>query len=204
MSMRDAAVDAFLSLIAEKGFSSVTLRDVAVRAGVGLGDLYRLYPDKAALIASFIARIDTAVLAAVTCENDGEETARDRLFDVMMQRYEALRAERPAWRELRRALLRDPLLALAVAPAIRRSMAAMLEGAGIASDGLAGALRQNALALLHFEVARTFDRDETGDLSKTMVALDGRLKMAERWAQMFENKRFSRQERSVEAVPPAA
>ena len=61
----DAVVDAFLALVAEKGFVEVTLRDVAARADSGLADLYRLYPDKVALVAAFLARVDAALLAEV-------------------------------------------------------------------------------------------------------------------------------------------
>ena len=90
--------------------------------------------------------------------------------------------------ELKRAELHtvDDLLALAMGPALRRSMAAMLEAASVPSEGLSGALRQNGLLAIHYAVSRVYDKDETTDLSKTMAALDSRLKMAERWAQLFE------------------
>ena len=80
------------ALISERGFVEVTLRDVAAAADLGLADLYRLYPDKVALAAAFMARIDAAVLAGTPRQADPEETARDRLFDVMMRRYDALQA----------------------------------------------------------------------------------------------------------------
>ena len=41
---------------------------------------------------------------------------------------------------------------------------------------------------------RVFEGDDSGDLSKTMAALDGRLKTAERWAQTFEKYKVSRRE----------
>jgi AcrR family transcriptional regulator len=182
----ETALDAFLGLIAEKGFSAVTLRDVATAAGLGFADLYRLYPDKVALVGTFMARIDGEVLAGAPSHDDPEETARDRLFDVMMRRYDALRPHRLALRAIRRAGTRDPLLALALGPALRRSMAVMLEAASLPSEGLSGALRQNGLLAIHYAVSRVYDRDETADLSKTMAALDSRLKMAERWSQFFE------------------
>jgi AcrR family transcriptional regulator len=182
----EAALEAFLTLIAERGFAAVALRDVARTARLGLTELHRLYPDKAALVAAFIAHIDAEVLGGTPAEGDPEETARDRLFDVMMRRYDALKPRRAAWRAIRTATLRDPVLALSLAPMVQRSMAAMLEAAGIPSDGLAGAVRRNGLAAIHFDVCRTFEGDDTGDLSKTMAALDGRLKTAERWAQSLE------------------
>ncbi|HZQ02285.1 MAG TPA: TetR family transcriptional regulator [Reyranella sp.] len=202
MSKREAALEAFLRLVAERGFAAVALRDVAAAAEMSLSDLHRLYPDKAALIASFIGHIDSEVLAGTHASGDPEETARDRLFDVMMRRYDALKARRPAWREIRKAMLRDPILALSLAPTVRRSMAAMLEAAGIPSEGFPGAVRQNGLAAIHFDVSRTFGDDDSSDLSKTMAALDGRLKRAERWAQSVEKytdfRRPKRREQEVE------
>ena len=195
----EAALDAFLGLIAEKGFSAVTLRDVATAAGLGFADLYRLYPDKVALVGAFMARIDGEVLAGTPSHDDPEETARDRLFDVMMRRYDALRPHRAALGAIRRAGTRDPLLALSMGPALRRSMAAMLEAASVPSDGLSGALRQNGLLAIHYAVSRVFDRDETADLSKTMAALDSRLKMAERWAQFFD--KYTKSPKSRDPAP---
>jgi AcrR family transcriptional regulator len=188
----DRALDAFLRLIAEKGFANVALREVAEAAGLGVAELYRLYPDKVALAAAFMARIDAEVLAGVPRQSDPEETARDRLFDTLMRRYDALRPHRAALAAIRRAGTRDPLLAIALGPALRRSMSAMLESAALSSEGVNGALRQNGLLAIHYAVSRVFDRDETGDLSKTMAALDGRLKMAEKWAQLFEKYVVSR------------
>lgn len=188
----EAALDAFLGLVTEKGFADVTLRDVAEAAGLSLADLYRLYPDKVALTAAFMARIDAEVLSGTPSRSDPEETARDRLFDVMMRRYDALRPYRAVFGAIRRAAMRDPMLALAMGPAVRRSMAVLLEAASLPSEGLGGALRQNGLLAIHYAVARTYDRDETADLSKTMAALDSRLKMAERWSQLFERYTKSR------------
>jgi len=44
-----------------------------------------------------------------------------------------------------------------------------------------------------------FDRDETANLSKTMAALDSRLKMAERWAQFFD--KYTKSPKSADPVP---
>jgi AcrR family transcriptional regulator len=194
----EAALDAFIGLIAEKGFAKVALRDVAEAAGLSLADLYRLYPDKVALTAAFMARIDSEVLAGTPARSDPEETARDRLFDAMMRRYDALRPYREALGAIRRAATRDPMLAVAIGPALRRSMAATLEAAAVPSEGLTGALRQNGLLAIHYAVSRVYDKDETTDLSKTMAALDNRLKMAERWAQLFD-----KYVKSSDKAPPA-
>lgn len=202
----DAALDAFIKLIGEKGFADVALRDVAEAAGLGLAELYKVYPDKVALVSAFLAKIDADVLAGTPTRSDPEETARDRLFDTMMRRYDALRPYREALGAIRQAGLRDPMLALAIGPALRRSMAAMLEAASVPSEGLTGALRQNGLLAIHYAVSRVYDKDETTDLSKTMAALDSRLKVAERWAQLFEKyvKMPEKPKPQNEANSPAA
>jgi AcrR family transcriptional regulator len=185
-SSKDAAVDAFVALIGDRGYEAVTLRDVAEAAGLGMAELYRAYPDKVALVAALLARIDSEVLAGAPTASDPEETARDRLFDAMMRRYDSLKRHRAAWRAIRHAVRRDPVLALRLADPLRRSLAATLEAASLSSDGLSGALRQNGLLAIHFAVSRIFDSDDSVDLSKTMAALDSRLKTTERWVQFID------------------
>ncbi len=183
---RDAALDAFLRLVGEKGYAAVALRDVAQAAGLGFAELYALFPDKVALTGAFMARIDAQVMEGVASSNDPEETARDRLFDTLMRRYDVLKPHKDFLRAVRRALATDPLLALRMASAMRRSMACMLEAAAIPADGLSGALRQNGLLAMHYAVFGVFESDDSQDLSKTMAALDRRLKTAENWAQLFD------------------
>jgi AcrR family transcriptional regulator len=190
------AVDAFLGLIADKGVAGTSLRDVAQASGRGFAEFYAVFPDKISLVAAFLARVDREVMAGGAPfaggspvndpSTDPDETPRDRLFDTMMRRYDALKPHRAALKALRRAVTTDPFFAMALAPHVRRSMACMLEEAGLPSDGLAGAVRQTGLLVLHGLVLSTFEGDESGDLSKTMAALDRRLKDAEKLAQGFE------------------
>ena len=151
---RQKALDAFFALIAEKGMADVSLREITTAAGLGVAELYALFPDKVSLAAAFMARIDAEVLEGTQPSLDPDETARDRLFDVMMRRYDALRPHRAALRAIRRAGMRDPILTMSLGPALRRSMRAMLEAAAIASDGLSGAARQNGLIAIHYAVSQ--------------------------------------------------
>jgi AcrR family transcriptional regulator len=50
--LRRALIEASLALIAEEGFSALTLREVARRAGVTHAAPYRHFPDKEALLAA--------------------------------------------------------------------------------------------------------------------------------------------------------
>ncbi len=67
-------------------------------------------------------------------------------------------------------------------------MAAMLEAAGIASGGLAGALRTKGLAAIYLATLRDWFGDDTADKAKTMAALDARLRRAESCVRWFDRR----------------
>ena len=198
---RGQVLDAFLRLLAERGYDDVSLGDVGAASSLGMAELYRLYPDKLALVQAFMARVDGEVLAGTPASLDPEETVRDRLFDMLMRRFDAMKPHRTALTSIRRAGRRDPMMALVLGPGLMRSMAAMLEAAGVSGRGLPGAVRQNALLAIYAAVTRVFDKDESADLSKTMAALDSRLKTAERWAQAFDKYTNFRRDRVVSPAP---
>jgi AcrR family transcriptional regulator len=177
----DRVLDAALELAAEKGWTGLALAEVAARAGVDLVQLHRLYPGKPRLLDALLARIDAAVLAGGSGE-ETDERPRDRLFDVLMRRFDALQPHRAGFIAILRDLQRDPLVALAGAPKLIGSMEWMLEAAGLGGSGLRTALRARALALLYLAVLRVWAEDDSPDLGRTMAALDARLRQAEEWA----------------------
>jgi AcrR family transcriptional regulator len=186
MAERQAIIDAFLRLLAERGWRGFALRDVAEQTGAGLAELYAEFPSRLSLLATFMAGIDRDVLAGTTPSLDPDETVRDRLFDAMMRRYDVLRPHREAIAALTDGMARDPVAALALSSALLRSMTAVLEAAGVSADGWRGALRQKGLAAIHLAVLRVWLDDDSPDLAKTMAALDRRLKRAERWVQTLD------------------
>jgi AcrR family transcriptional regulator len=171
-------------LIAERGWSGVAMADIADRAGLDLAGLYRSASGKVSALIGALRRIDDQVLASGAA--DAGDTARDRLFEIMMRRYDALVPWRAALKRLSRELPFDPAAMLAVTLASQRSMARMLEAARLPAGGLGGPLRVSGLLTVHLAVLRAFVDDESPDLSATMKALDGRLKSIERWASMLD------------------
>lgn len=170
-----------MDLAAERGWRRTGLADVAKAAGVPLGELYRRFPTRAALLAGIAEMADAAVLADET-PPDERESARDRVFDVMMRRFDALVPYRAGLAAVMRDLPREPLTALAFSSAYARSMAWMLRAAGVDPDGPGGAALVAGLGAVHAQVMRTFLKDDTADLSRTMADLDARLRRAESWS----------------------
>lgn len=182
-------LDAALQLMAEQGWPTASLATIAERAGLSLADLYAQFPSRLAILDAFERRIDSTVLANGELgagEGGGtrDERPRDRLFDVLMRRFDALQPHRAAVSALLTTYRSHPLGALARAPQLLRSMEWMLEAAGISSAGLSGALRTRGLAAIWLSVLGVWLADDTTDLAKTMAALDARLRRAEELMQM--------------------
>jgi AcrR family transcriptional regulator len=68
---RELIVDAARKLFAERGLD-VTLHDVAQEAGVGVGTVYRRFPDKDALLGGLVeAKLETLLVLAERCAEIG-------------------------------------------------------------------------------------------------------------------------------------
>ena len=71
---------------------------------------------------------------------------------------------------------------------LRRSLANMLEAAGLSASGLRGAFRIEGLGVLYACALRVWLKDESADLSKTMAELDKRLGQVEHYINMTRRK----------------
>jgi AcrR family transcriptional regulator len=176
----DKIIDAALACIARQGWRRLSLADIAAEAGLPILRVYRLFSSKPAILCGFFRRIDEAVLAAPP-EGEPDERPRDRVFDLLMRRFDALQPHRAALGVLARELPTDPLAALAAGAGLLRSMRWMLEAAGISAEGLGGAVAVKLTAAAYLATLRVWRRDESPDLAPTMAALDRRLRGIERW-----------------------
>ncbi len=180
-SDRDKAKDALIALMMQHPFEEIGLAEVAGRAGLRLSALRAEFGSTLAIWAAHIKDIDKAVLSADTADM-AEEPLRDRLFDVLMRRIEAMTPYREAYRTLMHSAWRNPPLALALNAAAVRSQVWMLEAAGIAASGPRGMLRAQGAAVMFARTVKTWlDADDENANDKAMAALDKGLASAERW-----------------------
>ena len=177
---RDKAIDALMSLLAEQSFEQIGLAEVAGRAGLKLSQLRSEFGSTLAILGAHIKDIDSAVLASDGADME-DESPRERLFDVLMRRVEALAPYKDAVRSIMRSARRNPGLALALNAMGVRSQHWMLEAAGIGASGPRGALRAQGAALMFARVLNVWFDDEEPGLDRTMAALGRGLASAERW-----------------------
>lgn len=187
--MTDQRADFFkavMGLAATAGWRRLNLSEIADAAGLSLADLQKTYGGKARILGAFADYVDEQVLAHPA--DDG--SPRDRLFDILMRRFDAL----GPYKEGLGVILREGggggvCAAVCGGQRLLRSMAWALEAAGIGSAGIAGALRTKGLALVYAGTFLTWLRDDTEDMSRTMATLDRNLAQAERLANGLPNWR---------------
>lgn len=174
----DALLDAALLALAEEGLD-FSMAALAVRIGRPIAELYDVFPNRLEVLAAITRRADRRMLAGLE-PYGSSETARERLFDVVMRRFDALADAKPALRRLRR----DPqalFAGAALAPLVATSAAWMIEAAGLSTRGPRGLVGVLRFTALYGSVARVWLTDDSVDLGLTMKALDQRLERAESW-----------------------
>ena len=185
-------VDAGLDEAAAVGWGHVTMEAVAMRAGLGLGEVLLEVPNKTGLLLAFLKRIDARTLAPVK-RIDPADSNRDRMFEIVMRRFDALNEKREGARAFVNGVTRDPAAAIAALCQLERSFAAMLEAAGISSSGIAGLIRIQGFKAVLAAALRAWMTDDSTDLAKTMAALDRGLNRAEKLAGFAKFRRRQEQ-----------
>lgn len=185
VSPRDRLIDAFMALLAERRFERIDLKDIAERAGVPLVDFRGEFGSTFDILAAFAKKIDRQVLAGIE-PPDVDSTPRERLFDVLMQRFELLVPYRKALENLRPSAFAIPPLGVALSQITLRSMQWMLAAADINTSGMRGMVRAQGLAVLFARVFETWLDDSDPGLARTMAKLDRELSKAATWSSRLQ------------------
>jgi hypothetical protein len=184
-SKRSKAVRAAFDLAKERNWGEVTLADIAQAAHLDLTDLRREFSCKADIVRAFQKEVDVEVLSRVRPAAE-TQTPRDRLFDIVMTRFEVMQPYKPALKRIASYLCCRPGEAAAVFCSSLASQYWMLAGAGAKLDGPGGALRVTGLASIYAKVFQVWLDDPSPSLDKTMAALDKRLARGERMLSAVE------------------
>ncbi|MGD1935221.1 MAG: TetR/AcrR family transcriptional regulator [Candidatus Phaeomarinobacter sp.] len=176
--LKQRLIDAALVLAQTQGWRDLSMAEIAATAGVPLSEALTITPSKTAILSAFSQQIDAQVLNELDDEAS-DEPARDRLFDVLMSRYDLLWPYRPALRAILGDLPTDPGALLAAASPALESVQWMLEAADLDTSGVRGALRVRAVAVIYAANLRIWLNEENQDMAKTMADLDRRLRRVE-------------------------
>ena len=183
---RQAIIDAFMALLAEWRIENIDFSDISRRSGISLSHCRAEFDTTFSVLAAFMQGIDRKVLEGADTDL-AEEPPRERLFDALMRRLEALTPHKAAVRSLVRSARCNPPLTLALNGFALRSQHWMLTASGISVSGLRGVIRAQGLAYLYAQVMRRWLDDNDPGLARTMAALDRELARGARWSRYLDD-----------------
>jgi hypothetical protein len=182
-SIRRELARAALATAGSSPWRTLTLLDLARAAGRPVSDFY------GASMGEAVDCVEEAFDRAIS-DNlealDASQSVRDRLFDLIMKRFEAMEPHRAAVLAMEAGLDRDPILLAAQHQRHVRCARWVLALAGLEADGMTGNARAQGLGVIVGQARSAWRGDDAGDFTKTMASLDKNLRRAEemfgRWA----------------------
>lgn len=176
--------DAALKLAARRGWNSVTLEDIARAATLSPAQVKKNFPDTASILPALV-RQTNAKTADALGKAGPHGAAHDRLFEVMMARFDILQENRRAILNIMADIRRDPRPLRFLLPAETEAMRRMLTLARLTPEGPGEPLAVAGLLGVYGFALCTWQRDSSPDMSKTMAALDKALRQAGKLAEIL-------------------
>lgn len=175
---RDLIVDAALRLAAEKPWPEITLIAIAEASGLSLAELAQHVSGKPQILEAFARRMDSQLLASLASD-PVEGDAHDRLFDIMLRRFELLAPHKAAIANIAKAPADGPAEWLHLLASSLVTQTWMLAAADIKLAGLTGDIAKLGLAKVAVDTLRIWLKDDDAGLARTMAALDRKLRDGE-------------------------
>jgi AcrR family transcriptional regulator len=191
---------AAFALIGDEGWRGFSFAALARRTGVSRVEIYRRFRSRGALLTALSRRTDEAMLAVDEAEIAGLPP-RDRVFELLMRRLEALVPYRAGLARLAGDARRDPCVVLLTACSLDRSLMWVQDVAGLRRHGLRARLARRALGVAYLRTLRVWFKDEAADLGRTMAELDRQLRRVQSVAGLREPR--ARRAEDGEAAQPA-
>ncbi|MGE4351612.1 MAG: hypothetical protein AB7E52_05425 [Bdellovibrionales bacterium] len=166
-----AVVLAAFNLTAKRGFAAATPQALADETGLPLAKVKKIADTPESLIPACVRTIDALTIAA-TQSHDPQLPLTDCLFDMMMNRFDALQKYREAILIISDECRHRPSLALAMCRAQLRSMALLshhLYGVQCNKDDR---ITKPILLVIYNYVFLKWAQDTSPDLSATMAGLN--------------------------------
>ena len=182
LTPKGRAVGALMRLAAERRWAGISMLDIADAAGMTLIDLRKEFQRKSEMLSSFGRMVDDEVLRKAP-RRASTQGPRDAIFEVVMSRFDALAPYKAALKSASEGGALDGSLL----KSLLRSQTAMLQAAGVNTEGPAGALRVAGLASVFARAFHTWLDDTDPGMARTMAALDRNLRSGERTLGMVDS-----------------
>lgn len=185
--IRKIILSAALDVASREPWEFVSLQEIADSAGLEIKDIIGIFANKSDILGAIIDDLDTQVEKHFK-NIDINLPARDRIFDVFMERIEIANQHRKAHISFFKSFGWTKDSTCADLSHLKGSMIRMAKSAGLQTDGLFGGLYIAGLSMVYLWVVLTWIQDTSPDLGKTMAELDktlGRVEMVKSVIQSY-------------------
>ncbi len=186
-TVKDAVVDSALILAAAEGWNDVDFAQICLAAQIDEAEALEYFDDKTDILVAYGRRIDAKLKALAPEIISDDMSEREKLFDIIMERFDLINEDREAILSILSSIKSDPKEAVLTFPHLAKSMTRILEMAGLETDGVRGAAQVTGLTGVYLYTVKTWKEDDSADMAKTMATLDKALDYAESTANSFLN-----------------
>ena len=176
LKIRQAA----FALAERLGWNDISMAQIAETAGMSLAVLMRLAPSKAAILEAFGRDIDEAMLRVFE-KHPAEGSPHDRLFDVILKRFEILAPYRGVVASVLKTVRSDAGEGFKLLQSVADSIGWMTTAARVEQEPQWQGLGRLMLLRLYVRVLAIWARDDDPGLARTMAALDRGLRDLEQF-----------------------
>jgi len=167
-----------LALADEKGWASVTLREISKRSKLPIWDIAERYPQVSDILRHVLKDLSAQIEAEAGAHMT--DSWRENLQELLMLRLELTNKNRGGYASLPDLARKDPLTALEFAPMLLDTADSMLKLAKAPIPETYSVAFKVLFSALYLSIIDAWRQDETKDLSKTMAVIDRRLAMFEK------------------------
>ena len=147
--------------------------------------------DQIKVLIDIMRQIDDDISKSLSFKDLAEETEKDRLFAILMERFEALQPYKTVVSSSLNSISQDPLTLKKISKQFKYSMFLMLENADLLSHSTVyNDMKSIGLGVIYIDSLRVWVNDSSVDMDKTMAYLDKRLSQADSVLQTLKNFRL--------------
>ncbi|MBL0941965.1 MAG: TetR family transcriptional regulator [Alphaproteobacteria bacterium] len=170
-SDQTALLQATLDLIKKYGWKDLHLNDIIRHLKISPAELQHFFPTKLCLLKAFFQYIDQQTLAQLE-HFEPNELPRNRLFSIIMTRFDVLSNYKPLISELTYQGWKDVALVSQTLPQSLNILTWLLEAADVDTTELLGKIRLKIFAIFYGTTVLAWLKDDTPDMAPTMAYLD--------------------------------
>lgn len=173
--MRSKIVETALEILTQTPWDALTMEELAARLSITPIQLYTFFPTRCDLLKGIVQFIDDKMLVLYR-EGKEDLSLQEKLFDIIMCRFEVMEAYKKPLKNIILTVWRDPISFPSGIFSGLHSMNLILGAVGVPVEGLKGKLNIKILSFFYLYTLKFWFDDETQDMSKTLAHVDKGLK----------------------------